>query len=268
MTHDMEYQHLLYAVSGSVATITLSRPAQLNALNVRLGVELLDALRRCREDASVRCVVLTGAGRAFCAGDDLKSGTGFSERAAGEDVAGRYMYGEGRWPQIVLAIRSLPKPVVAQINGYAFGAGFNLALACDFRIAATSASLATPFVKRGMATGANLLQQFVGIGTAARMVLTGEPVPAPEAERLGLVTMVVPDAELGSTTQAFAGGLARAATAALGLTKAALYRGWTEPPERAYELQGYAVHLSGSTEDRAEGQRAFIEKREPNFTGR
>jgi 2-(1,2-epoxy-1,2-dihydrophenyl)acetyl-CoA isomerase len=265
---DTEYDHLLYAVSEGVATITLNRPAQLNALNVRIGVELLDALRRCRQDADLRCVVLTGAGRAFCAGDDLKSGTGFSERAAGEDVAGRYVRGEGRWPQIVLAIRALPKPVVARINGYAYGAGFNLALACDFRIAAASASLATPFVRRGMATGTNLLQQYVGIGTAARMTLTGDPVPAPEAERLGLVTMTVRDEELEQATLTFAGRLAQSATAALGLTKAALYRGWPEPPERAYELQGYAVHLSASTEDRAEGQRAFIEKREPNFRGR
>jgi 2-(1,2-epoxy-1,2-dihydrophenyl)acetyl-CoA isomerase len=262
------YEHLLYEAADGVATITLNRPAQLNALNVRLGVELLDALRRCEADAAVRCVVLTGAGRAFCAGDDLKSGTAFSERAAGQDVAQRYVAGEGRWPQIVLLIRALPKPVVAMINGYAFGAGFNLALACDFRIAAASAGLATPFVRRGMATGTNLLQQFVGVGVAARMVLTGEAVGAAEAERLGLVTRVVPDEELAPATHALARELARSATAALGLTKAALYRGWPEPPERAYELQGYAVYLSGQTEDRAEGQRAFIEKRTPNFHGR
>lgn len=264
----MTYDHLLYDVSEAVATITLNRPAQLNALNVRIGVELLDALRRCADAAEVRCVVLTGAGRAFCAGDDLKAGTGFSERPAGQDAARRYVSGEGRWPQIVQAIRALPRPVVAMINGYAFGAGFNLALACDFRIAAASATLATPFVQRGMATGTNLLQQYVGVGVAARMVLTGEPVSAPECERLGLVTRVVPDDELEMATRAFAAELARAATAALGLTKAALYRGWPEPPERAYELQGYAVYLSGQTEDRAEGQRAFVEKRAPQFRGR
>lgn len=265
---DSAYEHLRYAVSDAVATITLNRPAQLNALNVQIGVELLDALRRCQTDVAVRCVVLTGAGRAFCAGDDLKAGTAFVEGAVGEDVARRYVYGAGRWPGIVLAIRALPKPVVAKINGYAYGAGFNLALACDFRIAAASASLATPFVQRGMATGANLLQQYVGIGTAARLTLLGEPLPATEAERLGLVTMTVPDAELDQTVQAFAARLARSATAALGLTKAALYRGWPEPPERAYELQGYAVYLSAATEDRAEGQRAFLEKREPKFVGR
>lgn len=266
--HLPSYEHLLFATAGGVATITLNRPAQLNALNVRIGVELLDALHRCEADASVRCVVLTGAGRAFCAGDDLKAGTGFAERPPAQDAARRYLAGEGRWPQIVFAIRALPKPVVAMINGYAFGAGFNLALACDFRLAAASASLATPFVQRGMATGTNLLQQYVGIGVAARMVLTGEPLPAAEAERLGLVTRVLPDAELAEATDIFAAELGRAATTALGLTKAALYRGWPEPPERAYELQGYAVYLSGQTEDRAEGQRAFIEKRAPAFPGR
>jgi 2-(1,2-epoxy-1,2-dihydrophenyl)acetyl-CoA isomerase len=213
-------------------------------------------------------VILTGAGRAFCAGDDLKEGTAVSERPAGEDAARRYVAGEGRWPRIVAAIRALPKPVVAMVNGYAYGAGFNLALACDFRVAAASAGLATPFVLRGMATGTNLLQQYIGIGTAARLVLTGEPVSAAEAERLGLVTIVVPDGELEAATRALAAKLTRAATAALGLTKAALYRGWHEPVERAYELQGYAVHLSGLTDDRAEGQRAFLEKRPPNFHGR
>jgi 2-(1,2-epoxy-1,2-dihydrophenyl)acetyl-CoA isomerase len=264
----MQYEHLGFESADGIATLTLNRPAQLNALNVRLGVELLDAVRACGVDPAVRCVVLTGAGRAFCAGDDLKQGTGFSERGAGQDVAARYVHGEGRWPGIVFTLRSLSKPVVAMVNGYAFGAGFNLALACDFRIAAASATLATPFVRRGMATGTNLLQQYVGIGVAARMVLTGEPVTAAEAERLGLVTFVVADDELASFTRDFAGRLAGSATAALGLTKAALYRGWPEPPERAYELQGYAVYLSGQTEDRAEGQRAFVEKREPRFVGR
>ncbi len=290
------YEHLLFAIEGAVATLTLNRPEQLNALNVRIGVEVRDALRRCGDDPAVRCVVLTGAGRAFCAGDDLKSGTAFSERrdgdgeetaargsaprfgagvavaepgtAAYQDVVDRYVRGEGRWPGIVFALRALPKPVIAMINGYAFGAGFNLAMGCDFRIAAASATLATPFVRRGMATGANLLQQYVGVGVAARMALTGEPVAATEAERLGLVTRVVPDGELAGVTHAFAAEMARAATAALAYTKEALYGGWPLPPERAYELQGYAVHRSAATEDRAEGQRAFVEKRPPDFQGR
>jgi 2-(1,2-epoxy-1,2-dihydrophenyl)acetyl-CoA isomerase len=276
----MDYECLLFRTDGAIATITLNRPDRLNALNVRIGVELLDALDRCRDGAEIRCVVLTGAGRAFCAGDDLKQGTGFSERAARagadarpgsaayDDVVRAYVAGEGRWPRIVAAIRSLPKPVIAMINGYAFGAGFNIALACDFRIAAESASLATPFVRRGMATGVNLLHQYVGIGVAARMVLTGEPVGAAEAERLGLVTRVVPDHQLTEATRALADDLAQAATAALGFTKHALYEGWPLPPAQAYELQGYAVHQSSWTEDRAEGQRAFLERRPPVFQGR
>jgi len=261
------YELIRFTVRDGIATITLNRPAQLNALNVEIGVELLDALARCEADTAVRCVVLTGAGRAFCAGDDLKSGRPDLALARSVDIPGRYVQGRGRWPKIVLALRALPKPVVAMLNGYAFGAGFNLALACDFRIMAASASLATPFVRRGMATGVNLLNQYIGIGTAARMVLTGEPVSAAEAERLGLATLVVPDDRLQAETDAFAGRLARAATAALGLTKGALYRGWDLDPERAYGLQGYAVHVSSSTDDRAEGQRAFLEKREPEFRG-
>ncbi|MFN8559037.1 MAG: enoyl-CoA hydratase-related protein [Dehalococcoidia bacterium] len=262
------YEHLLVTRDGNVTTITLNRPAQLNALNTRIGVELLDALRRCAADPAVRAVVLTGAGRAFCAGDDLRQTSGFNERQPGQDLARRYVYGDGRWPSIVFAIRAVPKPVIAMINGYAFGAGFNLALACDFRVAAVSATLATPFVKRGMGTGVNLLNQYVGIGTAARMVLTGDPITAAEAERLGLVTWAVPDADLAGRTGAFAAEMARAATATLGLTKTALYQGWPEPPERAYERQGLAVYQSSLTEDRAEGQRAFLEKRPPAFQGR
>lgn len=267
----MTYEHLLLASADGVTTITLNRPERLNALNRRLGLELLDALARCAADADVRCVVLTGAGRAFCAGDDLKEGTAFSEQAADAtraEIEQRYVEGEGRWPQIVLAIRALPKPVVAALNGYAYGAGLNLALACDFRIAAASATLAAPFVKRGMATGTNLLHEYVGIGVAARLVLTGEPLTAQEAERWGLVTRVVPDGHLGEATRALATELARAATAALGFTKRALYEGWHQPPARAYALQGYAVFQSGRTEDRAEGQRAFLEKRLPRFRGR
>jgi 2-(1,2-epoxy-1,2-dihydrophenyl)acetyl-CoA isomerase len=257
-----------YAAENGVATLILNRPAQLNALRPETGVELLAALRLAEQDETVRCVTLTGAGRAFCAGDDLRRSTPDGPALRGVDVPGRYVRGEGRWPQVVFAIRALPKPVLAVVNGYAYGAGFNLALACDFRLAAASASLATPFVKRGMATGANLLQQYVGIGVAARMTLFGEPVSAAEALDLGLVTWVVPDDRLAEEAARISASLASAATVALGLTKGALYRGWELDPERAYGLQGYAVHFSSATEDRAEGQRAFLEKREPVFQGR
>lgn len=267
MSDVSRYEHLLVQQSDAVLTITLNRPDRLNALNVHIGIELQDALRRCGDDESVRCVVLTGAGRAFCAGDDLKAGTSFAERTDA-DADERYLRGPGRWPATVFAIRALPKPVVARLNGFAYGAGFNLALACDFRIAAASASLATPFVRRGMGTGTNLLQEYLGIGVAARLVLTGEPVTAAEAERIGLVTQTVPDDQLDRATAALAARLAASATSVLGMTKAALYRGWHEPPERAYVFQGRAVAASGLTEDRAEGQRAFLEKREPQFRGR
>jgi 2-(1,2-epoxy-1,2-dihydrophenyl)acetyl-CoA isomerase len=261
------FADVAYAVDGAVATITLNRPAQLNALRVETVEELLAALRLAEGDEAVRCVVLTGAGRAFCAGDDLSVFTPDVAVLRGLNVAERYVRGEGRWPRAVAAIRALPKPVLAAINGYAYGAGLNLALACDFRLAAASALLAAPFVKRGMATGANLLHQFVGIGVAARLVLTGEPVTAGEAERLGLVTWTVPDDALAKEAARIASELATAATAALGLTKVALYTGWNESAERAYERQGIAVHLSGATQDRREGHRAFLEKRAPRFRG-
>ncbi|MGI8553752.1 MAG: enoyl-CoA hydratase/isomerase family protein [Dehalococcoidia bacterium] len=269
MLADTRYEHLLVEVADGVATFVLNRPDRLNALNQRLGIELLQAVAACAEEPLVRALVLTGAGRAFCAGDDLRDPEGFSAgRRRDRDTAVQYVSAAGRWPAIVLALRALPKPVIAMVNGFAYGAGLNLALACDFRFAAESATLAAPFVLRGMATGTNLLQQYTSIGVAAQMVLTGEPLAAPEAHRLGLVTRVFGGNRLEQETAAFARQMARSATAALGLTKAALYRGWNEDPQRAYELQGYAVHLSGLTEDRAEGQQAFLEHRPPRFEGR
>jgi 2-(1,2-epoxy-1,2-dihydrophenyl)acetyl-CoA isomerase len=165
-------------------------------------------------------------------------------------------------------MRSLPQPIVARIQGYAYGAGFNLALAADFRIMARDARLATPFIKRGLATGTNLLQQYVGIGKAVEMTLLGEPVGAEEALRLGLVNEVVEPAELDAAVARWARRLADGPTAAMALTKHAVYEGWDQAPAAAYWQQGSAVAESRDLEDLAEGVAAFKEKRPPRFTGR
>jgi enoyl-CoA hydratase/carnithine racemase len=265
----MDYRYLLVQREASICRLTLNRPERLNALNVRIGVELLDALEECDRDADVRVVLLTGAGRAFCAGDDLRgmSEPGEPDRRFADPIK-QYVQGEGRWPLIIASMRALSKPVIAMINGHAHGAGFNLALGCDLRVMADSATLSIPFSKRGIGTGTNLLQQFVGIGKAMEWALLAPTLSAQEAERWGLVNRVVPLERLEQETMSIARELAEGPTLVLAYTKSAIVNGWEAPPEVAYRYQGQAVTQSQQTEDLAEGIRAFREKRQPQFRGR
>ena len=261
---------VVFEQTDAIARITLNRPDKLNAINYELGLQLFDAFARCQEQPSIRAIVLAGAGRALCAGDELGR-----DRAPDEEESLRrrgrithYVAGPGRWTSTVRLMRSLPQPIVVRIQGYAYGAGFNLALGADFRVMARDAQLATPFVKRGLATGTNLLQQYVGIGKAIEMTLLGEPVDAEEALRLGLVNEVVDPAELDEAVERWAQRLAAGPTATLALTKHAVYSGWDLDPDAAYWHQGSAVAESRDLEDLAEGVAAFKDKRPPRFTGR
>jgi len=265
----MDYEHILFDQHRGVAKITLNRPERLNALNVRIGIEMLDAFETCEHDEEVRAIILTGAGRAFCAGDDLKGMTDSGvERRQYSDPTKQYVYGEGRWTTVVRTMRRVPKPIIAMINGHAHGAGFNLALGCDFRIMSETATLCIPFSKWAMATGTNLLQQYVGIGKAIEWALLATTLSAREAERWGLVTKVVPPEKLEAETDEFVVTLAKGPTKSYGFTKNALYKGWGQDPDSAYEHQGLAQHFARGTEDRQEGARAFAEKRLPEFKGR
>jgi 2-(1,2-epoxy-1,2-dihydrophenyl)acetyl-CoA isomerase len=235
-----------------------------------VGAELYAAFERCEPDPSIRAIVLAGSGRAFCAGDELGR-----ERTPDEQLSlnrrgsiKHYVQGPGRWTATVRLMRHLTQPIVVRIQGYAYGAGFNLALGADFRVMARDAKLATPFIKRGMSTGTNLLQQYVGIGKAIEMTLLGEPVEADEALRLGLVTEVVEPSELDAAVERWAERLASGPSAAIGLTKSAVYRGWEQDPDGAYWHQGSALTQGRELEDLAEGLAAFKEKRQPRFTGR
>src|SRR5215471_17912635 len=271
MPASAESRYVVFEQTGSnIAHITLDRPDKLNAINHALGMQLWEAFARCQDDVSIRAIVLSGNGRAFCAGDELGR-----ERTPAEEESLRrrgkikhYVSGPGRWTSTVRLMRSLPQPVVARIQGYAYGAGFNLALAADFRVIARDARLATPFIKRGLATGTNLLQQYVGVGKAIEMTLLGEPIDAEEALRLGLVNEVVDSAELDDAVERWARRLADGPTASMALTKHAVYAGWHLDPDSAYWQQGSAVAESHDLEDLAEGIAAFKEKRGPRFTGR
>ena len=254
---------LRYEVADAVATITLDRPDALNALTVAAKHELLAAFEAVAADSSIRAVILTGAGRAFCSGQDLK------ERLA-PDAAPLDVEVRERYNPIIRAMRALDRPIVGAINGIAAGAGASLAFACDLRIAAEGSSFLLAFGRVGLIpdSGATwLLPRLVGPAKAAEMALLTEPLSAADAERFGLVMRVVPGEALHDEARAIARRLAGLAPRALALTKRALDEAWGIDFETALETEARLQGEAGSTADHAEGIAAFLEKRPPRFTG-
>ncbi|MFI5292599.1 MAG: enoyl-CoA hydratase-related protein [Candidatus Limnocylindrales bacterium] len=249
--------------ADGVATITLDGPGSLNSLTVAAKVELLGALRSAARDRDIRVVVLTGAGRAFCAGQDLR------ERLA-PDAPPLEVELRERYNPIVLAIRELPKPVIAAVNGVAAGAGASLAFACDLRIVAASASFVLAFGRIGLVpdTGATwLLPRLVGLGRALELALVGDPIGADEAHRIGLVNRVVADEELTAETHVLAVRLASGASRAMALTKRAIAGALETDLGAALETEAILQGVAGRTADHREGIAAFVDKRQPRFTG-
>jgi 2-(1,2-epoxy-1,2-dihydrophenyl)acetyl-CoA isomerase len=250
-------------VADAIATITLDRPDALNALTVAMKEELLAALRSIGRDRAVRAVVLTGAGRAFCAGQDLK------ERLE-PDAAPLAVELRERYNPIIRAIRALDQPIVGAINGVAAGAGASLAFACDIRLAAEGASFVLAFGRIGLVpdSGATwFLPRLVGPAKAAELALLGSTLSAAEAEQFGLVARVVEADALASEARVAAARLAELAPRALALTKRALQRSWSVDLDDALEDEAFRQGIAGSTHDHAEGLAAFLEKRPPRFTG-
>jgi 2-(1,2-epoxy-1,2-dihydrophenyl)acetyl-CoA isomerase len=250
-------------IADGVATVTLDRPDALNALTVALKEELRATFEGLATDDSVQAIVLTGAGRAFCAGQDLRERLQPNALPLADEIRARYN-------PLLLAMRRLPKPIVAAVNGIAAGAGASLAFACDLRIAADTASFLLAFGRVGLIpdTGATwLLPRLVGASKAAELALIAEPLSAVDAERFGLVARVVPAAEHPAAAHALAERLAAGAPQAHALTKEALTLAWEntldEQIEREADFQGRA----GATADHAEGIAAFLERRPPRFTG-
>lgn len=260
----LSFERLRYEAGSAVATITLARPGALNALDRTLKTELLAAIREASRDHGVRAVILTGEGRAFSAGQDLKErfepGTG----AIGREVRERYN-------PIILGLRRLEKPVIAAINGVAAGAGVSLALACDIRLAADTASFTLAFARIGLVpdSGASwFLPRLIGYARAAELVFTTDPVTAAEAERIGLVNRVVPAARLLDEARALAARLATMSPTALGLAKRELDRAMEMTLPEALEYEASLQSVAARTADHAEGLAAFLEKRPPRFEGR
>jgi 2-(1,2-epoxy-1,2-dihydrophenyl)acetyl-CoA isomerase len=250
-------------VADAVATITLDRPDALNALTIAMKEALARTFEELAADRTVRAVILTGAGRAFCAGQDLRERLEPGATPIGDEVRLRYN-------PIVRAMRALPQPIVGAINGVAAGAGASLAFACDLRIAAEGASFVLAFGRIGLIpdTAATwTLPRLVGLAKASELAILNDPLSAAEAERIGLVSKVVAAAALMDEAWAMAARLAAGAPAALAETKRLLESGLSGDLETALAAEADAQDRLGRAHDHAEGMAAFIEKRSPRFTG-
>lgn len=253
---------VLLDVDGGIGTITLNRPNKLNALYPEMILRLVDVIEEVRRDKLVRVVVLKGAGRAFCAGDDLAPEDRF--KYGPPDLQTRLKTG---YPRAVMDLLSLRKPVIGIVQGYAVGAGLDLALSCDFRISDPAAKLSAVYVQRGLGGGSTyLLPRFVGMGRATELLLTGRFVEMDEAKQIGLVTEVVALEDLEKRAYEMARKFAKGPTQAIGAIKTARNSGLGLDPVKGFEAQVLANVELMLHKDAREGPRAFREGREPEFT--
>jgi 2-(1,2-epoxy-1,2-dihydrophenyl)acetyl-CoA isomerase len=263
----MSYENILFTLDGGIARLTLNRPDRLNSFNDAMHAEVRDALGRVKADASARVLLLTGAGRGFCAGQDL------ADRAVapGGDAVDLGTSIERNYKPLVLALRELPLPVVCVVNGVAAGAGANLALACDIVLAAKSASFIQAFCKIGLVPdsgGTYFLPRLVGTARAMGLAMLGDKLVAEQAAAWGLIWQCVDDAELPAVTEKLLAGLAQAPTRGLAAIKQAIHASSGNSLAAQLDVERDMQRMLGFGEDYREGVAAFVAKRPPRFTGR
>ena len=263
----MEFQNLLLEKKECIATIILNRPGSLNALNIPLAEELLDALESCGHDNCTRVVILKGAGKAFCAGGDIKG----MKDSLSEDPSlflkklTRLAHG------VILAIRNLQKPVIAEVQGMASGAGFSLTLASDFVVTSKDAQFNMAYTNIGLSPDLGssfILPRLIGLQRANELFFTGRMIDAEEGLRLGFINRVVPGDKLDEATMELATQLAQRPPLALETTKALVNQSLFRGLEAQLEAERTKISESGATEDFKEGLNAFFEKRRPSFRGK
>lgn len=260
----MAYTFLKYEVTEGVATITLNRPDVYNALNDEITYELQDALKAVAKDEKVRVVVLTGEGKAFCSGQDLKAASGQQKRSFMESLHKRYN-------PIIRAMRNLPKPIVCRLNGVAAGAGCSIALACDVIVATEEAQLIEIFINIGLVPDSGssfFLPRTVGMNKAFELCSMGNRLKATEAASIGLINKSVPATELDATVKGYTDYYAKAPTKSIGLIKKMLNKAQTSSLDEMLDYEAYCQEIAGTSHDYKEGVQAFLEKRKPEFLGK
>jgi 2-(1,2-epoxy-1,2-dihydrophenyl)acetyl-CoA isomerase len=259
----MDFQYIKFEVGKGVATITLNRPEVYNALNDGITYELQDALKKVAKDEAIRVVVLTGAGKAFCSGQDLKAASGQEKRSFLDSLHKRYN-------PIIIAMRNLPKPIICKLNGVAAGAGCSLALACDMIIASEEATLIEVFINIGLVPDSGssyFLPRLVGKAKAFELCSMGSKVKANEALQLGLINRVAKADQLDLVLQEYIDYFSKAPTKSIGLIKRMLEKSATSTLDEMLEYEAYCQEIAGTSHDYKEGVTAFLEKRKPDFRG-
>ncbi len=257
------YETLIFEVADSKASITLNRPDVYNAMNDSLRSELQDALKQAARDKEVRVVIITGAGKAFCSGQDLKEVLANPDRSIAESLRKGYN-------PIILAMRKMAKPIICRLNGIAAGAGCSLALACDLIIAAEEAAMTEIFINIGLVLDSGssfFLPRLVGSARAFELATTGRKISAKEGYELGIINKVVPMEQLDAAVNSLTNYYAGAPTHAIGLMKKMLNKSYYSDLETMLEYEAYYQEIAASSTDNKEGVKAFLEKRKPIFIG-
>src|SRR6266487_2848810 len=262
-----DFQHLLISQDNSVLTITMNRPEVLNAFNDTMLGELNEAIEAAAQDDTARCIVITGAGRGFGSGQDLKALAAVRSTTETGKVSEHLQ----KYHRVINAIRHMPKPVIAAVRGVAAGISCNLALACDMRIAADDARFIEAFARIGLVPdggGGYFLTRLVGVGKALELSMLADEVRGPEAERIGLVNKCVPLEEFEDATQALAQRLAKGPTRAYALIKKLIYTSAESDLQTSMRLEGELQDMAFETEDHQNAVVAFLQKRQPEYKGR